>query len=229
MSMNEWMRKWFQRPVMIAAPPNVFVPATGNSELDTAINMGAVKLGIIVGHSPSNPGSPLKGNPGANEYSYNKGIAQKMSEYSKKFPKLQVSVILRGEKTVAEAYAEARHLLCDAVIELHFNAFNGLILGSETLSTADLSDVDFAQVIHQRMCMVFDRPGASRGVKAVSKSVMGGENVHSFPGGVNCLVMPFFGDNDVDAKRGVQQADAYAKGLIDAVLLWAKRVDLIRS
>lgn len=205
------------------------LPEQGHGpELPGADSVGLVKLGVIVGHSEANPGAALKGSPGMYEYHFNKMVAMKMVEYAKTKQGLSVELILRDGGTIAQAYDKARELLCDAVIELHFNAFNESLVGTETLCSPDKSDVDFAHTIHKGVCNVFSRNGSSRGVTTISKSARGGVNVHSFPGGVNCLVEPFFGDNMFEAKNALRLIDAYAKGLIDSTMLWARQVDLVR-
>ncbi len=163
------------------------------------------------------------------EYHFNKMVAQKVMEVAKLKQGISVEVILRDGGSINDAYTKARELLCDAVIELHFNAYDEVTFGTETLCSPDKSDVDFAHVIHREVCKVFGRDGASRGVLCISKASRGGVNVHSFPGGVNCLVEPFFGDNLYEAKKALQLVDDYAKALVNSTLLWARQVDLVRG
>lgn len=142
---------------------------------------------------------------------------------------LEMKTILRDDIGIAGAYKIARESLCDCVIELHFNAFDGKAMGTSTLCTPDLSDLAFAKTVHQAMCNLFKRMGRDdRGVKAISKATRGGSNVHGFPGGVNCLVEPVFGDNLAEAKLLLANKDKYAWCLVDAVALWAKQASLIK-
>lgn len=214
----------------IAPVPMVDMAEESNEELPDANFAGKVKLGIIVGHTEKSQGACMpKEIGGYSEYILNSEIAKLMKIYAeKKYPSLEVEIIKRDMIGIVGAYKKARELLCDCVIELHFNGFNGKVEGTVTLCTSDMSDVAFAKTIHQAMCKLFARMGnADRGVKAVSKSTRGGINVHQFPGGVNCLVEPVFGDNIKDAKLLLENKDKYAGTLIDAVVLWAKQSNMI--
>jgi N-acetylmuramoyl-L-alanine amidase len=142
-------------------------------------------------------------------------------------PRVRVDTILRDEIGIAGAYQIAMQIGCDAVIELHFNAFDGKTSGTLTLCTIDDNDVAFAQIVHKKLCEAFKRDGQSLGVRCVSRVDRGAENLHSFPEGVNCLVEPFFGDEMKDALLGASSVEAYAQALVEAVVLWAKQVDLL--
>lgn len=225
---TNWFYKLFTRAVLVPAPPSVFPElAPSNEELEKADSKGMVKLAIIVGHEKSAQGARMVG--GMYEYEYNKRIANMAVEYARTAfaDVLQVEIILRDGIGINGTYARARQLLCDAAIELHFNAFDSKVRGTETLCTPDLTDVQFAHIVHGKVCQAFQRIGASRGVKTISKAARGGGNVHAFPGGVNCLVEPFFGDNLEDAKIAMSHQEIYAEALIDSVILWARKSDLI--
>jgi N-acetylmuramoyl-L-alanine amidase len=224
---KSWFRKVFSHAVLIEAPANRFAEPQGERELMSSEDKGKVKLGIIVGHSAKAMGAKMIEPFGKYEYEYNKIIAGKIRDYASSANLgVEVELIYRDGRGIEGAYALARQLLCDCVIELHFNAGGGT--GTETLSTADASDVTFAQLIHKKVCEVFGREGSSRGVKSISKSADGGANLHQFPGGVNCLVEPFFGDVEAEASLGMNRADEYAEALVQAVWLWGKQVDLLR-
>lgn len=228
MSLKKWFQNMFSHPVLIEAPSNMFDEPSGDGpELLSPDSKGQVKLGLIVGHMASAKGAIMYN--GMTEYEFNTEVAKKCAAYAaKNYPNMVVSIIYRDGIGINGAYLEARKQLCDAVIELHFNAFDGQTTGTETLCTADVSDVAFAHTIHKKVCGALGRKTDSRGVKCISKSVQGGGNVHAFPGGVNCLVEPFFGDNLEDAKLGLRSQDVYVECLIDGVALWARQTDLIR-
>lgn len=224
-------KKTVVKEIQTIAPASmVDMAETENEELPDANFSGKVKLGVIVGHTEKSSGACMpKELGGYSEYEFNSGIAKIMKAYAeKKYPSLEVEIIKRDLIGIVGAYKKARELLCDCVIELHFNGFNGKVEGTVTLCTPDDSDVAFAKTIHQAMCKLFVRMGnADRGVKAISKSTRGGVNVHQFPGGVNCLVEPVFGDNIKDAKLLLENKERYAWTLIDAVILWAKQNSMI--
>ena len=163
------------------------------------------------------------------EYQYNSDIADKMLKLIKEsYPQLDAVKVLRDGHPVQDAYAACSRLGCDAVIELHFNAFDGKASGTETLCTGSVNDIEFAHIIQDQMCKAFNRQGSSRGVKVISRAARGGVNVHSFPLGVNCLVEPFFGDNVEEANLALAMPETYVAALVNGVVLWGKKIDLLR-
>jgi N-acetylmuramoyl-L-alanine amidase len=187
-----------------------------------------VHVGFVVGHDKKAQGAVMVGASELTEYQYNKEIANKILEIATKdYPTLKVSIIFRDGVGIAGAYQKAKELLCDCVIELHFNASEGKkATGTETLCTPDANDVEFAHIIHKQLCQVFGRDGNSRGVVVIGKSVRGAPNVYAFPDGVNCLVEPFFGDSE--AKLGIEKEGDYANALLQAVMSWAVKHDLLK-
>jgi N-acetylmuramoyl-L-alanine amidase len=186
-----------------------------------------VHLGIIVGHEKAAQGATMPG--GLTEYQYNSLVAEELERVAKDYPWLTVTTIKRDGIGIWGAYQAAKTANCDAVIELHFNAFDEVSEGTETLCTADSDDIDFAHYVHRAMCEVFGRSGESRGVVVIGKTSRGGANVYAFPDGVNCLVEPFFGDNAKEAALGNDKREAYAKALLLATVIWAKRRGLIKA
>mgnify|MGYP003402416605 FL=1 len=147
---------------------------------------------------------------------------------AKDYPRIKLSVITRDKQGILGSYKHAQEIGCDCVIELHFNAsMNHKATGSETLCTPDPMDVEFSHIIHKKICDVFGRGGDSRGVVAIGRSVRGAPNIYAFQEGPNCLVEPFFGDSE--DKLGKEKITQYAQGLLDAVSLWARKLDLIKG
>ena len=186
-----------------------------------------VHAAFIVGHDRKDQGAVLDHTTKLTEYEYNKQIAEKLINLAvAKYPKLKVSIIFRDNLGIQGAYKRAKEMACDCVIELHFNASEGKkATGTVTLCTPDRNDLDFAHIIHKQICQAFDRVGNSRGVTVIGRSVRGAANIYAFPDGVNCLVEPFFGDTE--AVLGIHKEDDYAKALLDGVMLWAQKVDLL--
>lgn len=185
-------------------------------------------LGIIIGHDRKSQGASLAKPWGTSEYVYNSELAEMMKDYivEAKLP-IKPEIIFRDGVGIKGAYDVADKKKCDVVIELHFNGFNGKAHGTSCLTTSVQGDVDFATVIQKMMCEVFERPGMSRGVKSLARGDRGGVNVHSFPGGVNCLVEPFFGDNPAEAKMGIERKAEYAQALVNGVVLWARKKNIL--
>lgn len=218
-------KKSVQLPSPIVAPkPDGTYP--DGRELPHASETKIIKLGIIVGHESRAPGAELA--TGGNEYKYNSEVADLLAQYAKhERPEIVCKVIKRDGIGIEGAYASLEAEKCDAVIELHFNAYNKNMTGTETLCSAASDDSEFAHIIQKAMCQVFGRDGQSRGVLAIGRNARGGQSVYAFPKGVNCLVEPFFGDNLSEAKMALEKKGPYAKALVDAVYLWASKKDLV--
>lgn len=213
------------------APP-IMIDHTKDDDYDLEQkepSKGQIKLAVVVGHTKKSPGATMAKPYGISEYPFNTEIAKLMQDIAvKQFPHIKVSLYFRDAGGIAGAYGQAIKDKSDCLIELHFNAYNGKAHGTSTLCTPDANDVDFTMIVHKKICAVFGREGMSRGISTRSKSDRGGNNVHSFPGGVNCLTEPAFGDNPVEAKMLMDKKEQYAKCMLEAVDLWARKVDLIK-
>jgi N-acetylmuramoyl-L-alanine amidase len=182
-------------------------------------------LVLIVGHTKIAPGASLA--TGGNEYDYNSAVARIAQSYASEENKINVEIVFRDGIGIDGAYNQAEILGPDACVELHFNAFNKKVKGTETLSTQDGVDIVFAEAMHSMMCEVFERKGVSRDVKILPRSARGGRNIYSLPGYANCLVEPFFGDNEEEAKLALKKQAVYAKGLVNAATEHFKSTGLL--
>lgn len=231
----EWLKSLFIKKIYVPTPPVKIAepPASSMGELPTPSlgARGSFKLGVVVGHEKKAPGAKMAAPYNLHEYPFNTEIARLMHEYALKRygGMVKVDIFFRDGVGIWGAYQNAIKGLCDCVIELHFNAFNGKAFGTETMCSPDSNDVQFAHIVQKAMVQLYKREGkGDRGVLTISKSARGGGNVHSFPGGVNCLVEPFFGDNPTEAKMGMELKKEYAACLVDAAVQWARKVDLIK-
>lgn len=229
--MIKWFLSLFKSKKQIALPATPEIPEhIPDASLPDANDAGSFKLGIIVGHEVKAPGALMAAPYKLSEYVFNMEIAKIMMEYAaKRHPYVKTELILRNNIGISGAYRKATQSNCDCVIELHFNAFNGSVAGTETLSTASKEDQEFAHIIHDGICKILKREGkTNRGIKTLSRSDRAGGNVHAFPSGANCIVEPVFGDTPSEAKLIMDNKEAYARGLIDSCILWARKVDLIK-
>jgi len=180
-------------------------------------------LAVIVGHEKKAPGAVMHRSQGfMTEYNYNTSVALAMAAYAKT-KNVDVKVIFRDGIGISGANKKAASFKPDACIELHFNSFNAQAHGTETLCSADSRDVSFARIVQAKMCEAFERVGSSRGVKVIPRSARGGGNVHGLPAIANCLVEPFFGDNQSEAALAIAKRDTYARALVDAFLSWVSK------
>lgn len=176
-------------------------------------------IAVIVGHEARAPGATFVGPKYKHEYDYNTKLATRMKELGDMVG-IKTHIIFRDGVGIAGAYNRMKALKPDCCIELHFNAFNGVASGTETLCTTDLNDKAFAGVVQKNMCQAFKRNGLSRGVKVLSRSARGGGNIYAAGSIANCLVEPFFGDNKQEAELAELHFEDYARSLVAACQEW---------
>jgi N-acetylmuramoyl-L-alanine amidase len=205
-----WLKSLFKKQ-----PELITAPATPPAEIQPA---GAITLGIIVGHEAKAQGADMTPPYYLSEYKYNSDIALLMQVYAKnRYPtKITTKIIFRDNIGISGAYKKAAELLCDAVIELHFNAANGAAKGTETLCSYDEKDVKFASIVQKHVCQALGREGQSRGLKKLSKRERGEQSTSGFTG-PNCLIEPAFGDVKTEAALLIEKKFDYAHCLVDSV------------
>ena len=175
-----------------------------------------LRLAVVVGHSKSAQGAALTN--GVREYVYNKAIAEIMANKASRYG-IQMEIFYRDRGGRRGAYERVRDWGPDVQIELHFNAFNGKVTGTETLSTFDKQDVAYANIVQSHMCRLLRRPGKSRGVKRLKRGDRAAVNMYGYSNNPlkwpNCLPEPAFGDVKSEAdlliKHQVELADVYLK------------------
>ena len=218
MNFIQWLLSFFK-------PAHLQLPADGR-ELCGPTEQNKLRLAIIVGHEKKSPGAKLFGTD-MYEYQFHTKTAQIMKQEALRSGRIEPVVIFRDGIGIEGTYKKAMAEKCDVAIELHFNAYNGEAFGTSTLCSPDNNDIEFAHMIQNAMCRVFNRNGLSRGVKTLSRGSRGSRNVFSFPNGYNCLIEPAFGDNPKEAKMLIENQEALAVALVQAVLFWAQKKDMI--
>lgn len=180
-------------------------------------------LVLIVGHSARAQGANAVHPLSMGEYRYNSTIiAPECVRYGRELG-LTVEVLTKDAMGTLAVGAKASSLVKavgkGCVIELHFNAANGVASGTETLySTKIAQNKVFAQVVQKHMVAVFKR--ADRGLK-LRNTGRGAANLAavSVP---CCLVEPLFGDNKTDAELLKNKAQSYAQSLVNAAIEYLK-------
>jgi len=181
------------------------------------------KLALIVGHDKKQQGATSHKNLKMSEYAYGREVAALAQRYAK--GKCDVHVILRDYIGITGAYNRAKEIKPDACIELHFNAYDGSVQGTEILYHDD-RDMDpelerrFGQKLLDNMYEIFDRGRrGKRGKKEPqTRDERGWYNVSRVQAFPCVLVEPFFGDNPEDAQMAKDKMDEYAHSLIDAFM-----------
>jgi hypothetical protein len=210
----DWIKNKFKKPQANAADVETPVEVEEPVKVEPINKIG---FAIIVGHEKKAPGATMKVSK-QSEYEYNKEVANLMINYCKNFPVLSPKIYLRDGVGIVGAYRNAENDGKSVCIELHFNAYNGIASGSETLCSNDKADIAFAGIVQKNVCKVFKRQKLSRGIKSLGKQDRGGTNVNASAKMVNCLVEPFFGDNEYEAMMALELKYDYAKCLVDSVL-----------
>lgn len=183
------------------------------------------RLAIIIGHTKNSPGASMNHSEFSSEYDYNSQLWPIIERAALELG-ISVKVFYRDGVGIAGAYSSVMDFEPDAAIELHFNAYNGRVRGTETLyyDDRDLDGVDersFAQLVQNEVCEVFLRQGReNRGLKKVGPRSRGGTNLSQLFDCPSILVEPFFGDNKEDADLAARLMSEYAKSLVDAFNEW---------
>lgn len=184
----------------------------------------AVKLAIVVGHSQASQGATINtfGQSSApritTEYRFNKDIMVPLLKREGAKIGVRVEDFYRDGTTISGAVHRALEWKPDCIIELHTNAFNGVVEGTEVLVTPDQNDRKLGQLLLDEMYSVF-RPGSAgrRGVKILKQSDRGATNIYAAGSVPNALVEPVFADNPKEGQLLWDNRVKYAEALVKGV------------
>lgn len=181
--------------------------------------MQKYRVAIVVGHEEKAKGTKAVPPINIHEYDYNKDLAFVVARYVKDAG-AESMVFFRDQIGLAGCYEKVNAWAREApscCIELHFNAFNGTVQGTECLYDADPADsVELAREIQNSIVPMFRREGKqNHGIKLIQEGDRGHYNMKlcKVP---SCIVEPFFGDNMKDSMLGAMLKFDYAKTLADA-------------
>lgn len=237
---------------VIEAPPVVETPAPVEVESikveePTPIKVEPIKpvevpttspkyLALIIGHSKVDGGAEGVAPLNKQEYAYNTEVAR-IAQLESKAMGVEIGIFTRDNGGIKGAYSSATKWLDSmgkkgAIIELHFNAANGVAVGTETLY-ADVKDEKgvnekaFAQAIQDEMCRVFSRETkGNRGLKREigAKGERGYSNLSQTVKYPSLIVEPFFGDVKTETKMAVERQKEYAMCLVTGFLKFAQGI-----
>ena len=173
------------------------------------------KLAIVVGHTLAAPGASGVPPISQSEYPWNKDLAAKITAAGTAAG-ITVSTFFRDTGGISGAYAAVRQSGARAVIELHFNAFNGSARGTETVyGPACAASLGWAAAVQNAMVQLYQRTGnLNRGLKKAPPHPRGGNSVNALSSIPSCLIEPFFGDSTTDATLGQNNKQALANALV---------------
>jgi N-acetylmuramoyl-L-alanine amidase len=186
------------------------------------------RLGIVVGHTKLSGGAMGKPPISTSEYVFNTGLAGLIKQVGESRGH-EVSIFFRDVGNIVGAYKLVKEWQPEVCIELHFNASNGTVRGSETwyldLNKEDhVMEEEFAQLVQDHICVVFGRgkgpKEGNRGIKEPAKEDRGYFNLSQISQIPSILIEPFFGDNLDEAKLAVDKKQALAEAIIQAFEDW---------
>lgn len=178
-------------------------------------------LAIVVGHTCSRPGAegkappfPQSPNTARFEYTWNSELAE-MIKQKARARGVRCSVFFRDTGGITGAYARVRKWRPEATVELHFNAFNERVRGTETLF-AHSSSHAWAKALQNEMVALYARvgPPLDRGLKDRSGGGRGRLSLTQIQ--PSALIEPFFGDEQSDAEIGERQKERLADAILAA-------------
>lgn len=185
------------------------------------------RLAIIIGHEKKSPGASGAPPLLKNEWEYNNLLANDIVRIGE-HKGHQINAYLRDglgntfSERIEKVYKNASSWGPHAIIELHFNAFNTKVRGTEVLhyDSVDHSGIRealLADYLHTRICDALERPEEHRrGVKNLAEGdgERGFLNVSRTQAIPSCLIEPFFGDNASDAELGMKLRSEIAEAVI---------------
>ena len=177
------------------------------------------RLALIIGHSQHEQGAKATLPINRTEYEFNSDLTIDLFREAREAG-LDCRIFSRNGKTRRELGKEV-NAYGGVAIELHFNSFNGIVRGTETLYDAlPPENESFAQLVQTKVCKALGREGKrDRGIKLVCFKERGWTNLDAvtIPG---CLIEPSFCDNRDESKLLYRLRMEYVRALINATLEW---------
>lgn len=184
------------------------------------LRFSSSKLAIVVGHTERSPGAKGVSPIFDYEYFWNKRLA-KLIQSSANSNNVECGIFFRDGIGVVGAYEKVAQWRPQSCIELHFNAYNGSVLGTETLYGLYDPSREWAQNIQDAMVELYERRGMlDRGLKKRAIGERGGKNVNQLEDIPSCLIEPYFGDASEDALL----ADDYLNELAQSIVATHKNL-----
>lgn len=190
-------------------------------ELDKVSTIESNHLGLIVGHTRASPGAK-NASSGMHEYTFWRDFVNEFF-LDQLWHGVKVSVFFRDEGGIEGAVRMAVKSGCNALIELHSNAYNEQVSGCEVLCSSDqdlpgLNEQHFARLLAFRLNEVMgNRLRGDNGVKYIAKSgERGFFNLTRVIDRPSVLIEPFFIDNDQDFGRAMSVRPMLAEAIVQA-------------
>ncbi|QHQ34745.1 N-acetylmuramoyl-L-alanine amidase [Algicella marina] len=181
-----------------------------------------MKLAIIIGHNSVRQGANGTAPISQSEFNFNSEVAEIMDAEATLYG-IDAKIFRRRNRTstraeIEEVYGRSDDWGADLSVELHFNAFNGTVRGTETLCGPSQASLQAATSIHMELLDLYDRTvSEDRGLKPYRPGMRGGLSLISGRAPA-VLVEPFFGDNAAEARLAMDTGiEALAKAYVTGV------------
>ena len=175
-----------------------------------------MQVALIVGHTALKPGAESR--VFGHEYDFNRKLADKCYwEFRRRLvPSLVFFKDGMEQSAVHRQVNEYLRQKKPMAVEFHFNAFNKLAGGTETLYDADPPEGKiFAALMQTKIAEALSRGVVGdRGAKLVEK----GDRGHYNLSGINvpaCIIEPFFGDNVKECALVQERMDQLVAAICD--------------
>lgn len=186
------------------------------------------RVALVVGHKSTSPGA--RSTDGITEFGYNtelalrvwrmwedKNVSSRMTfeAMTRGLLRYGVELVLVWRRTYSTLAQDIRDTNASLAIELHCNAHNTEVSGTETLYYhRDAKSQRLAQMLQRRLVVALGL--RDRGVHSITRSGRGGELLAGI--GIPMVIAePFFIDHDPDFKRALTSRDAQALAYINAI------------
>lgn len=185
------------------------------------------RLAVIVGHTATVPGMRMVAPLASPEYFWNVLVAEAMDRHMKRVGGAYLKIFTRDMVGLTRTYKNVNAWGATLALELHCNAFDGKVRGTETLyGGKHPKSEDLAKAIQKSVCTLFERDEkGDRGIKKPTETERGFWNVNL----ANCpsvLIEPFFGDSIEECTRAKLKEADYPITLVETLLAFAKEISV---
>ena len=186
------------------------------TKLETLSFTPSSKLAIVVGHTKRSPGAKGVAPISMHEYFWNNKLASNIKSISSQND-IECAIFFRDGIGISGAYKEVSDWSPNSCIELHFNAYNGQVKGTETLYGEHDQSKIWADTLQNAMVVLYTRTTVhDRGIKLRKISERGGKNVNQLDNIPSCLIEPYFGDELSEAVLAKDHLVELAQAIVTA-------------
>jgi N-acetylmuramoyl-L-alanine amidase len=182
-----------------------------------------MKCGLVVGHRWGDKGAENK-TLGLTEFDFNYQLAAKIYD-GVKAKGVEIAIIFR-DGLYSQLPTKIKLFNPDFIVSMHCNAFNGKVVGCETLYYyADDVAKQMAQIIQDDICL--SMPQKDRGIIPTRSEDRGGLLLRECTPSI--IVEPFFIDNTKEVKYFLEHIHILEECYIESIIAMAKLIQGIEK